>query len=82
MITSDEAFSNVKEHLGAQVKGPLSESETKMLTGWNASQCRQMCWVFRIEQNTTRPSMLGGGRIICVSKETGEIVYDGSDGGE
>lgn len=81
MISSDDAFENVKEHLGAQVKGPLSESEIKTLSGWNVSPCRQMCWVFRIGQ-AKRPSMLGGGRIICVSKETGEVVYDGSDGGE
>ena len=81
MITSDEAFKNVKEHLGSQVKGPLSESETMMLSGWNASKCREMCWVFRINRAAS-PMMLGGGRIICVSKETGEIVYDGSDGGE
>jgi hypothetical protein len=36
-------------------------------------------WFVPVPSNTYK---VGGGRLVCISRKTGQIVYDGPDGGE
>jgi len=47
---------------------------------YNASNFPKNAWYFHVHD--TGILRIGEGRMIGVNKETGEIFYDGSDGGE
>ncbi len=38
------------------------------------------CWVIHVPKFPHEPLHIGQGRIICISKDAGKILYDGSDG--
>lgn len=84
MITREEALQAAIKYLGDQYLGLLSVSDIDdklpeyvviySSDGFNNS------WIICVPALPHESGRLGGGRIICISKDTGKILYDGSDG--
>jgi hypothetical protein len=81
MIRKEEALQHVLKYLGEQYKGKLGLTEGVPLNlYWPGN--RADYWSVHIPTIQPQELHVGVGRLLIVSKQTGEIVYDGSDGME
>lgn len=80
LITSGQAFNIAINYLGEQIRGRFEISTSLPANIYNRERLKGS-WVVRVP-SCGLVSTLGAGRIICISRKTGEILYDGSDGGE
>ena len=78
--TREKAMEIAIKYLGTQHEGSLEIDNTLPTTAciYGVERLKNS-WVINIPSWTPH---VGEGRIICISKKTGEITYDGSDGGE
>ncbi len=84
MISRQEALKAALIYLGQQYKGMLKviDSLPDIYSGIYRAKDLKDSWVLKVPKLSHEPQTVGRGRIICISKETGQIIYDGSDGGE
>lgn len=84
MLTRGEALQVAIKYLGEQYLGLLSVSDIDdKLPEYAAiysSDGFKNCWVICVPALPHESGRVGGGRVICISKDTGKILYDGSDG--
>ena len=87
LLNRADAKQIVVEYLGESfrsytAKMPILDINETGVKGRNfLGKCAfEECWVAYMTDNRTRFS-LAPSRIICILKKTGEIVYDGSEGG-
>ncbi len=84
MISRQEALKIALNYLGQQYRGLLKVTDTLPDTSgliYNANGLKDS-WVIRVPKRSNEPLSVGMGQIICISKATGKIIYDGPDGGE
>ncbi len=79
-ITLEQAYRIAIKYLGEQMRGRLKLTSIPPANIYNRDRLKG-AWVVRVP--SCGPVSTGGvGRIICISRKAGEIIYDGSDGGE
>jgi hypothetical protein len=80
-INLEQAYRIAIKYLGEQMRGRIKlASLVPMMNIYDRDRLKSS-WVVRVPSPLGQ-SMTGPGRIICISRKTGKILYDGSDGGE
>lgn len=80
LITLEQAYQIAIRYLGEQMQGRIKLTSTLPANIYNREQLKG-AWVVRVPSQGPM-FVLGAGRIICISRNTGKILYDGSDGEE
>lgn len=84
MLTREEALQVAIKYLGEQYLKLLSVSDIDDKLPEYAAIYRRKeinnCWIICVPALPHESGRLDGGRVICISKDTGKILYDGSDG--
>ncbi len=88
LLSRNDAVRIVKDYLGKDfqtLEGRMhvfNVNETGIKgRGYLGKNARTECWVMYMK-NDRAQTVQSPSRIICILKNTGEIVYDGSEGGE
>lgn len=84
LISQQEALNIVLNYLGQSYAGQIEVTDKLPHTSgaiYSVNDLKES-WVIQVPKLSHEPQTIGMGRIICISMETGKIIYDGSDGGE
>ncbi|MBC8489972.1 MAG: hypothetical protein H8D45_28480 [Bacteroidetes bacterium] len=82
MITKDKVIEIASEYLGEGFNGELKAHEglPEYSTIYGANRFPSEAWYIHAHDYTNLH--IGSGRMIGINKQTGEIFYDETDGGE